>query len=387
MKTKQLALATTLTVLLSPAAFSGVGVSEDSIRLGMVNVQTGPASALGKGMLIGASAVFDSVNKSGGVHGRTIELLVADDGYEPDRAIDETLMMVEEEEVFSLFGYVGTPTANAVLPIVKDMEIPVVGLFTGAGSLRSPVTRQVFNIRSSYDNEAEAMIEHFMKNGAKNVGVFYQNDGFGKAVLSGAKKALDKRSMKVHVTGTFERNTVAVKSGLGKIMENAPDAIVMVGTYAPLAEFVKQARKAGLKSMMSTVSFVGTKNLISAVGSAGNGVIITQVVPSPNDEKLQVVNDCRSLVESSSNEKLDYINLEGCLSAKVMVAALEDTGKDLNRDSLISSLENMSNVDLGGLTLNFSASSHQALNEVFITEIRDGQAIEIPKTAAAKRSE
>lgn len=387
MKTKQLALATALTVLLSPTAFSGVGVSEDSIRLGMVNVQTGPASALGKGMLTGASAVFDSVNKSGGVHGRMIELLVADDGYEPDRAIDETLMMVEEEEVFSLFGYVGTPTANAVLPIVKDMEIPVVGLFTGAGSLRTPVTRQVFNVRSSYDNEAEAMIEHFLKNGAKNVGVFYQNDGFGKAVLSGTKKALDKRNMKVHVTGTFERNTVAVKSGLGKIMKNAPDAIVMVGTYAPLAEFVKQARNAGLKSMMSTVSFVGTKNLITAVGSAGNGVIITQVVPSPNDQQLRVVNDCRNLVESSSNEKLGYINLEGCLSAKVMVAALENAGRDLNRDTLINSLENMSNVDLGGLTLNFSTNSHQALNEVFITEIRDGQAIEIPKIAAAKRSE
>ena len=377
MKKLQLACATVLSMSMYSAAFAEIGVTDDSIRLGMVNVQTGPASALGKGMLTGASAVFDSVNKSGGVHGRMIELLVADDGYEPDLAIDETLMMIEEEEVFSLFGYVGTPTANAILPIVKDLEVPVVGLFTGAGSLRNPVTRQVFNVRSSYDDEAEAMIEHFLKQGAKSVGVFYQNDGFGKAVLSGAKKALDKRNMKVHVTGTFERNTVAVKSGLGKILKKSPDAIVMVGTYAPLAEFVQQARKAGLKSMMSTVSFVGTKNLISAVGSAGDGVIITQVVPSPSDDKLQVVNDCRELVESSSDEKLGYINLEGCLSAKVMVAALEKSGKNLDRETLINSLENMTNVDLDGLSLSFSADSHQALHEVFITEIRDGKALEI----------
>ena len=377
MKKLPLALAATFSMSMFSAAFAEVGVSDDSIRLWMVNVQTGPASALGKGMLTGASAVFDSVNRSGGVHGRKIELLVADDGYEPDLAIDETLMMIEEEEVFSLFGYVGTPTANAILPIVKDLEVPVVGLFTGAGSLRNPVTRQVFNVRSSYDDEAEAMIEHFLKQGAKSVGVFYQNDGFGKAVLSGTTKALEKRSMKIHVTGTFERNTVAVKSGLGKIMNNAPDAIVMVGTYAPLAEFVKQARKAGLNSMMSTVSFVGTKNLISAVGSAGDGVIITQVVPSPSDDKLQLVNDCRELVENSSDEELGYINLEGCLSAKVMVAALEKSGRDLDRDSLISTLESMTDIDLGGLKLSFTSDNHQALQKVFITEIRDGKALEI----------
>lgn len=379
MRSKKLAIATALTVSMSSSVIAEVGVSDDSILLGMVNVQSGPASALGKGMLTGALAVFDSVNKAGGIHGRKIELLVADDGYEPDQAIDETIAMIEDEEVFSLFGYVGTPTANAVIPIVKDMEIPLVGLFTGAGSLRAPVTRQIFNIRSSYDNEAEAMIEHFLNNGAKTVGVFYQNDGFGKAVLSGTKKALHKRNMEVHVTGTFERNTVAVKSGLGKILQKSPDAIVMVGTYAPLAEFVIQARKAGLNSMMSTVSFVGTKNLVSALGLAGNGVIITQVVPSPSDDKLEVVNHCRELVESSSDEELDYINLEGCLSAKVMVAALEKTGQDLDREGLMDTLENMSDVDLGGLNLRFSASNHQALHEVFITEIRDGKAVEITK--------
>ncbi|MGB0866234.1 MAG: ABC transporter substrate-binding protein, partial [Granulosicoccaceae bacterium] len=361
MKPTKLALAITLTSTLfsTNLTYAEVGVTDESVLLGMVNVQTGPASALGQGMLKGASAVFDDINQAGGVHGRQIELLVADDGYEPDMAIDETLAMIEDEEVFSLFGYVGTPTANAVLPIVKDTEVPLVGLFTGAGSLRKPITRQVFNVRSSYDDEAEAMVNHFLANGAKTVGVFYQNDGFGKAVLSGAKKALQKHDMDVHVTGTFERNTVAVKSGLGKIMKDAPDAIVMVGTYAPLAEFVKQARKAGLDSMMSTVSFVGTKNLASAMGDAGDGVIITQVVPSPAEHDIAVVNDCRKLVEADGSSTLDYINLEGCLSAKVMVEALQKAGPELDRDTLIATLEGMEDVDLGGLKLGFSADSHQ----------------------------
>ncbi len=360
-------------LMLASASHAEIGVADDHVRLGMVNVQTGPASALGKGMLAGSSAVFKEVNLKGGVHGRKIELMVGDDGYEPERAIDETLVMIEENEVFSLFGYVGTPTSNAVIPIVKEMEVPLVGLFTGAGTLRSPVTRQIFNVRASYNDEAEAMVEHFVANGAKTVSVFYQNDGFGKAVLSGAKKALSKRGMSVHSVGTFERNTMAVKGGLAKMVETNPDAIIMVGTYAPLAEFVKQARANGLNSMMSTVSFVGTNSLVNAVGQAGDGVIITQVVPFPYQQDLALVNECRKLVKKHSNVELDYVTLEGCLSAKIMVLALEKAGRDLTRDGLIDALHGMKKVDVDGVMISFAPDNHQALNQVYVSEIRGGK--------------
>ncbi|MFK7966624.1 MAG: ABC transporter substrate-binding protein [Burkholderiaceae bacterium] len=373
MKLSHTVAALVLPFALISSVSAEVGVTDSEVRLGMVNVQTGPASALGKGMLAGSSAVFKEVNANGGVHGRQIELMVGDDGYEPDQAIDETLVMIEENEVFSLFGYVGTPTSNAVLPIVKEMEVPLVGLFTGAGTLRSPVTREVFNIRASYNDEAEAMVEHFLANGAKNVAVFYQNDGFGKAVLKGAKKALAKRDMKVHATGTFKRNTMAVESGLASLVAAKPDAIIMVGTYAPLAEFVKQARAAGLDSMMSTVSFVGTRNLVNAVGAAGDGVIITQVVPFPYQNDLALVNECRDLVKKHSNAELDYVNLEGCLSAKVMVHALEAAGADLTREKLIEALHAMDKVDIGGLLIGFSPDDHQALKTVYVSEIRGGR--------------
>ena len=361
-----LLLAATLPAMAAP------GVDDETILLGMVNVQSGPASALGQGMLAGAKAVFDDVNARGGIHGRRIELLVADDGYEPEQAIDETLYMIEEEEVFSLFGYVGTPTANAVLPIVRELDVPLVGLFTGAGTLRAPLTPQVFNVRASYDDEAEAMVAHFLDNGAENVAVFYQNDGFGKAVLSGAEKALGRRGMTVHSTGTFERNTVAVKAGLAEMLRTAPDAIVMVGTYAPLAEFVAQARAAGLDSQMATVSFVGTENLVAALGDAGEGVVITQVMPFPYDDGVPVVEECRALLDASAGAALDYVNLEGCLSAKVMVEGLERAGEALDRDGLRTALESLGSLDLGGVTLSYSATDHQGMGEVYVTEVHGG---------------
>ena len=357
-----------------PALAAVEGISDSEIRLGMVNVQTGPAAALGKGMLEGANAVFKEVNAKGGVHGRKIKLLVADDGYEPDKAVDETLKMIEQHKVFSLFGYVGTPTANAVLPIVKEMDVPLVGAFTGAMSLRAPVTRQMFNVRASYDDESEMLVAHFLEKGAKTVAVFHQDDGFGAAVLSGTEKALKKRSLNVSTKSSFQRNTLAIKTGLAAMLEAKPDAIVMVGPYAPLAAFIKEARAAGLKSQLATVSFVGTDNLVAEIGKAGDGVLISQVVPFPADDNTAVAKDCRDLIHRHADgAKLGFVNFEGCLTARVMVRALEGAGKDPTRASLLAAMDGMTGIDLGGVMVNLAADNHQAMNQVFLTQVRDGQ--------------
>jgi branched-chain amino acid transport system substrate-binding protein len=360
-----------------PTLASSDGVSPGALRLGMVNVQTGPASGLGKGMRSGAEAVFKQVNAKGGVHGRKIELLVGDDGYEPDKAIDETLKMIEQNKVFSLFGYVGTPTSNAVLPIVKEMDVPLVGAFTGAMTLRAPVTRQVFNVRASYDDEAETLVAHFLAKGAKTVAVFYQDDGFGQAVLSGTDKALKKRSMAIAARSTFQRNTLAVKAGLAALLEAKPDAVVMVGPYAPLAAFIKEARAAGLKSQLATVSFVGTDNLVAEVGKDGDGVVISQVVPFPEDNDLPIQRECREALAANGGEKLGFVNFEGCITAKVMVAALERAGQTPDRAGLVKTMQGMGGVDLGGMKINFAENNHQASSDVFLTQIRDGKIAKI----------
>ena len=359
-----------LALALPPVALATDGLTATEVKIGMVNVQTGPASGLGKGMRSGAEAWFKNVNAKGGVHGRQVNLVVGDDGYEPDKAVDETLKMIEQQKVFSLFGYVGTPTGNAVLPIVKEMDVPLVGLFTGAMTLRQPVTKQVFNVRASYDDEAETLVAHFLSKGAKTVAVFYQDDGFGQAVLSGTDKALKKRSMSIVAKSTFQRNTLAVKAGLSTLMDAKPDAVVMVGPYAPLAAFIKEARAAGLKSQLATVSFVGTDNLVAEVGKDGDGVVISQVVPFPEDNDLPIQRECR---EALGSVKLGFVNFEGCITAKVMVAALERAGKTPDRATLVASMQGMTGVDLGGMKLSFGETNHQGLSDVFLTQIRDGR--------------
>lgn len=374
------ALAATLFTTSPARADEGLLRGAD-IRIGMVNALTGPASGLGRGMREGAQAVFNEVNAKGGVHGRRLSLVAADDGYEPDNTVHETLAMVQDQQVFALLGYVGTPTTNAALPLIVELDVPLVGVFSGAMSLRQPATRQVFNVRASYDDETEALVNQLHAQGVKSVAVMYQYDGFGLAVLSGTSKALKRRGASVVATGTFQRNTVAIKSGLAAMLEAQPDAVVMVGTYAPIAAFIKAARAAGLKSQLATVSFVSTDDLVPLVGQDGNGVLISQVVPFPEDVDNGLARGCRKALAQHANVQLGYVNFEGCISARLLVAGLERAGPDPTRRRLMDALDNLAAMDLGGVTVNLSADDHQAMNQVFLTQIRNGRITRLPATA------
>ncbi|MBN3818549.1 ABC transporter substrate-binding protein [Paraburkholderia sp. Se-20369] len=351
------------------------GVTDGAIRLGMVNAQTGDAGGLGRELRIGAQAVFDDANAHGGVHGRKIELVVADDRYEPDRTIDATLEMIEQRHVFALFGYVGTPTTTAVLPIIQDAGIPLVGAFTGAMALRKPVVPEVFNVRASYADETRALVERFIAHdGARRFAVFYQDDGSGLAVLAGTRLALQRHGLDIVATGTFRRGTTAVDTGLASVLGGRPDVVIMIGPYTPIAAFIRAARREGLKARLATVSFVGTDNLLNLMGADADGTLISQVVPPPQSSR-DVIRDCTRLIEGHfPGERAGVVNIEGCIDAKIMLLGLERAGPSLTRAALMQALESIRQVDLGGLVADMGADHHQALQAVFLTEISHGQA-------------
>jgi branched-chain amino acid transport system substrate-binding protein len=361
-----------------PVAWAEPLAKGADIRIGMVNAQTGPAAALGQGMLAGANAVFQQVNAKGGVHGHKLRLLVGDDAYEPEQTVDETLNLVQDEKVLALFGYVGTPTVNAVLPLIRELDVPLIGVFSGALSLRQPLIRQVFNVRASYRDETEALVAKLMQKGAKKIAVVYQNDGFGLAVLSGIDSALLKRGVVVQSTGNFQRNTVAIRMALGTMLEQEPDAVVLAGPYVPVAAFIKQARAKGLKSQFATVSFVGAESLLALLESDGEGVLISQVVPPPGDAAVSIASECRADLKRLSDQPMTFVSFEGCISAKLLVFALEKVGPQPTRQALVASLESMHTVDLGGLKISFSAEDHQASDMVYLTEIISGKIVKLP---------
>jgi len=353
-------------------AFAEDGVSADKIVFGQAAALDGAASALGLGMKMGLEAAFAEINKAGGVKGRKLELKSVDDGYEPTKSIEAVKKLLEEDKVFAIAGAVGTPTAAATQPIATAAGAPFIGAFTGAEFLREPYKPLVLNIRASYFQETEAMVEHLTKDlGASKIAIMYQDDAFGQAGLAGVKKARDKRQMQLAGEGTFERNTVAVKTALLAIKKAEPHAVIMISPYKPAAEFIKLAKQIKLDVTFVNISFVGSDALAKELGPVGAGVVITQVVPFPKDAAIPVVGRYQaSLKASAPDAQPGFVSLEGYLVGRAIIAALEKVSGDPTRQALIEAVQKAGTLDLDGFKLVYSPSNNRGSDQVFLTVIQ-----------------
>jgi ABC-type branched-subunit amino acid transport system substrate-binding protein len=354
------------------SAFAEDGVSADKIVFGQATALEGPASALGQGMKLGLEAAFTEINKAGGVKGRKLELKSIDDGYEPTKSIEVVKKLLEEDKVFAIAGAVGTPTAAATQPIATAAGAPFIGAFTGAEFLREPYKPLVMNVRASYFQETEAMVEHLTKDlGASKIAIMYQDDAFGQAGLAGVKRALDKRQMQLAGEGTFERNTVAVKTALLTIKKVQPDAVIMISPYKPAAEFIKLAKQIKLDATFVNISFVGSDALAKELGPVGTGVVITQVVPFPKDASIPVVGRYQAALKANAPDaQPGFVSLEGYLVGRAIIATLEKVSGDLTRQAVIEAVQKAGTFDLGGFKLAYSPSSNRGSDQVFLTVIQ-----------------
>lgn len=362
----------TLAALALPAAALAQGVTDTQILLGQSVALTGPAEELGKDMRLGASLYFDAVNARGGVNGRKIVLKTLDDGYESARAAENTRKLINEDRVFALFGYVGTPTSQASLPIFTEAKVPFVGPFTGAELLRNPLNRYIFNVRASYWDETEAIVQHLTAMSVDRIAVFYQNDAYGQAGLTGVERALKKRKLEIVGKGTVERNTVDVAKAVADIRKANPQAVVMISAYKSCAAFIKAMQQSGASPTFWNVSFVGSKALARELDRDGRGVQISQVVPFPWDASIPVVKEYQALLAQAKGEP-GFGTLEGFIAAKVMVEGLRRAGKALTRESFIKAMESLNPYDAGGFKVHYSADNHNGSTFVDLTIISKDQ--------------
>lgn len=355
------------------------GIKDNQIVLGTSSAFDGHARFLGIEYLRGANLVFSEVNNKGGIFGRQIVVVSHDDGYNPVKTISNTQKLLFEDKVFALFNYVGTPTSVAAKPIINSAKIPAVGFFTGAEAIRKPLSPYIFHIRDSYYAEAEGIIQYYTDIlGLKKIGVLYQEDAFGIAVLSGVQLALQKRGLTTFVTDTFKRGSMDTYDALDRISEAEVEAIVMVGTYSPLAKFIKQLQNLGQTPLFATVSFIGSEAFAREIIDTQkidprefSKILVSQVVPSPSIKSLKAAAEYQFLNHKYyPDNEVNYVAFEGFLNAKVIVHALEQSGKELNRESFIDSLESIKDFDLGlDKNISYTKNNHEGLNGVYLSRL------------------
>jgi ABC-type branched-subunit amino acid transport system substrate-binding protein len=346
--------------------FPALAQSDTRIVLGQSAAFSGPAAQLGIQMNAGARLYFDRINAAGGVNGRQIELRTLDDGYEPDRCKANTAQFIQDE-VFALFGYVGTPTSLAALPLVNEAQIPFFGPFTGAEGLRDPLSRWVFHVRASYFDETAAIVKQLTTIGLKKIAVFRQDDSYGQAGFDGVARALKAQGLEPHAVGTVKRNTVDVAAAVEAIVSKKPDAVVQISAYKSCAAFIRAARAAGYGGSFFNVSFVGTRALADELGADARGVMISQVMPSPYSAALPISREYLEAVKARPEAAPNYSSIEGYVAARVLVEGLKRAGRSLNRAALVAALESIEDMSVGGFRVNYGARRHVGSTFVDLT--------------------
>ena len=347
-------------------ALAGFGVaraqSEGRIVLGQSAAFSGPAAQLGIQFNQGAKLFFDQLNAAGGVGKRMVEIRTLDDGYEPDRCAENTRKLIADD-VFALFGYVGTPTSLAAVPLFNQAKVPFFAPFTGAESLRQPFNRLIFHVRASYYDETALIVRQLVNLGVKKIAVFHQNDAYGKAGLDGVNKALAEHKLPLAGAATVERNSVDVAAAVEKLVAAKPDAVVQIAAYGASAAFVRAARKAGFGGTFYNVSFVGTQALADELGKDGAGVVVSQVVPSPYQPSRQITREFLDAIKKAGDKvQPNYSSMEGFLAARIFTEGLRQaaaSGK-ISRDSFISGMEGLGTQVISGFPVSFGPNDHTA---------------------------
>jgi len=330
--------------------------AEAPLVLGQSAPFTGPAAQLGIQFHQGAKVFLDQYNAQPGRRNVVIKNL--DDGYEPDRCAANTQKLIDED-VFALFGYIGTPTSLAALPLAVKDKVPFIAPFTGAMSLREPFQKNVFHLRASYNDETALMVKQLTHLGLKKIAVFYQNDAYGKAGLDGVTLALSQLDLKPVAMATVERNSADVAQAVKSIVGAKPDAVVQVGAYKACAAFIREARKASYGGTFINLSFVGTQALADELGKEAAGVMVTQVVPSPYNPANAITREFVEAVrKAGGGASANFSSMEGYLAAKVLTEGLRKASGKVTRDSLVAGLESIDRQQFGGFEVSFSAKNH-----------------------------
>jgi len=362
------------TLLLAAGAGPIWANTAKELRIGASAALSGPAQALGTRYHAGAAACFEQVNRQeGGVHGRRITVDLRDDGYEPERTEAHTQALLADARVLALFGYVGTPTSRVALPLVRRAQIVFLGTFSGADMLwEAQNYPTVFNVRASYREEARQLMKAARADGVRQFSVMLQADLFGRSGLEAARDAGQAEGITMLTAATVKRNTTEVDGAVQALLDAKamPDAIFLVSAYSTCAAFMKQARKAGFKGRFYTLSFAGLEPLQAALGGDLQGLTIAQVVPNAHDASLPVVAAYQQAMRGRGERQFDSISLEGYVAARVLVEGLRRAAQPLSRASVISGLESVGPLDLGGFALRYGTASHQGSQKVLL--LRNG---------------
>jgi branched-chain amino acid transport system substrate-binding protein len=354
-----LALCWTLALSPSPGmAQDSPGITDTEILIGQSCQLSGPLEGITREVMQGAGLYFDQVNAKGGVRGRKIRVIALDDAYDPKKAEANTRQLIEEHKVLALFQYAGTPPALAGMALAEQTGVPLIAPFTGAMELRQASNRFVFNIKAGYSTELDAMVKHHASMGIQRIAAVYLNNPFGTGGLASVQEAVKRHKVSLVATAPLEVGA-NMSQAVAAVAKEAPQAIIVISAGKPSVDFIAAYQAAGHHSTYYVLSVISNVQLAQGLGEKARGVIVSQVVPSPWNASVALSREFQALSKAQGIETLTFSQMEGFLSAKVLVEALQRAGAKPTRASLVQAMESI-NMSFGGYPVELSAGQHSS---------------------------
>lgn len=332
------------------------GLSAKAITIGCSAAMTGPLAGFGTDIKLGAEAAMSHINARGGIHGRTLQLHMVDDGYVPQRTTDNVKQMLSQGTAFALLSCVGTPNNTAILPLVEEAGMPYVAPLTGASSLRKGA-RNVFHVRASYTDEVHRLIQRLAGMGLKGIGIVHLDNGYGREMLEDATRALAEQGMKPALQVAVATDGKNLADVVGKVAAARPTAVLLATAGTVSVDLVKGLKKNVPGVLLTGVSVTLPSDSLKQLGEDGSGLALTMVMPDPNRAKLQVVRDYQAAMRARGQQEFSLGSLEAYVNTRVLAEGLERAGRDPSQARLRTALAGIRNLDLGGFTVDYSGQT------------------------------
>ncbi|MBE0588127.1 MAG: ABC transporter substrate-binding protein [Hydrogenophaga sp.] len=332
------------------------------LRIGQPSGFTGSVSAGVKENTEGARLYLDAVNARGGVNGQKIELISVDDQFDPKRTVEVAGELITKQKVLALFLNRGTPHAQALLPLLAEHKLPLVGPSTGAMALHTPVNPWVFNVRATYQREAAKAIEHLASIGMTRIAVLQTDDSFGADSAAGAQKGFDKAGQKPLLLEKFPRDKPEFAALAQQVTQQKAQAVMVIGSAGNTANAAKAIRAAGSRAQIVTLSNNASEGFIKLLGEHAHGVIVTQVFPNERSLTYPLIREAQTLAKAKGMEGVSPAMIEGFAAAKVLVEGLRRAGPNPTSEGLRDALEGLQNFNIGGLSVSYGPDNHTGLD-------------------------
>ncbi|MDP4075909.1 ABC transporter substrate-binding protein [Acidovorax sp. A1169] len=341
-------------------AQDSAGVTDSEIVIGQSCQLSGPLAALTSEVRQGSALYFDHVNASGGVRGRKIRVVAIDDAYDPRKAAENTKKLIDEDKVLALFQYAGTPPALAALPIAEERGVPFIAPFTGSDGLRQAGSRYVFNIKAGYAAELDATVKQLASVGIARIAAVYLNNPFGTGGLASVEKSVKNHKVELVAQALLEVDGSKMADAVAAVAKAAPQAIIVISAGKPSVDFVDAYLTAGHRTTFYMLSVISNAQLVKALGERARGVVVSQVVPSPWNQSMPISREFQTLAKAKGITEYTFSQMEGFISARFLVEALQRAGAKPTRATLVQAMESMKSVNLGGYPVELSATQHSS---------------------------